>query len=265
MGSSTNSATSGTMNLPLCATTPKLKKHMDTDFEQDDLEHLQGVILSQKAEQHTTDTDDLHGDALRFGYVPLSEARTWGWEKNPKRHDMEGIIESIHTHGFKDPSKYEGLLEGFGHGNGRVQALAQIMDAWDLDYETVPRGILLDDEDNWYVPVLFGVDADSVAKAQAYAIDHNNLTVAGSDLTPDQVSSMWYGEEYLSVLQEMRDDDVYSTTVDQQEIDRLFQQLSVPLSPPDDEDPMEDPDELETDYECPQCGYEWSGSAKPTS
>jgi hypothetical protein len=117
-------------------------------------------------------------ERLRLEYVPLATVALW--DKNPKRHDVGGIIEAIQTYGFKDPPKYEPALnEGKGGivaGNGRIICL-QMMKA-----EGMPRPRGIDETaDDWAVPVVFGVDAESEAAAEAYAVDHNNLTMAGGD------------------------------------------------------------------------------------
>jgi len=65
---------------------------------------------------------------------------------------------------------------GIVAGNGRITAL-QMMQQQGLP---LPRGIQ-EDQGEWLVPVLFGVDAESEAQAQAYCVDSNSLVVTGGD------------------------------------------------------------------------------------
>ncbi len=137
---------------------------------------------------------------LTLRYIPLSAAREW--ERNPKRHDIPGIIASIRLYGFQDPPKFDTSLNngegGLAHGNGRTHALA-IMQA---NGEDPPRGIAVDDVGEWTIPVIFGNDQPSEAIATAYAIDHNNLTLIGGDFSPMQTVRMWNAREYALLLAE---------------------------------------------------------------
>ncbi len=109
-------------------------------------------------------------EQLKLEYVPLSQAKLW--DDNPKLHDIGGLIQSIELHGFGDPPKYDTKLEGLVYGNGRTEALER-MHQEGMD---PPRGIVKLEDDQWAVPIIFGVDAKSKEAAVAFAIDHNNLT-----------------------------------------------------------------------------------------
>jgi hypothetical protein len=62
---------------------------------------------------------------------------------------------------------------GIVEGNGRAEVLRAMREAG----EDPPRGIGVDSEGRWAVPVLFGVDARSRQEAEAYGVDHNALTL----------------------------------------------------------------------------------------
>lgn len=118
---------------------------------------------------------------LRLEYVPLSTAVKWDWVDNAKLHDVGGIIQSIQEYGFRDPPELDATLAdggAFVQGNGRVKALALMQT--DGRYER-PRYIGETEDGEWAVPVLFGADSKSVAAAQAYALDANNLILTGGD------------------------------------------------------------------------------------
>lgn len=137
-------------------------------------------------------------EQLTLRYIPLNQALRW--ERNPKRHGLPEIIESIAHHGFKDPPKFEPLLNdgqgGIVEGNGRIEALTQMH----ADGQQAPRGIIADDNGMWTVPILFGVDAPSMAAAESYGVSHNNLTLAGAGFTPDQIAMLWEPDTYAALL-----------------------------------------------------------------
>ena len=115
-------------------------------------------------------------ERIRIEYVRLDEAVLW--EDNPKLHDLGALIQSIEKHGFRDAPVYDSTLGATIAGNGRLTALHMMMQQ---GYE-LPRGIALDAGDGmWCVPIQFGIDAESLAQALAFAVDHNNLVVTGGD------------------------------------------------------------------------------------
>ncbi len=136
-------------------------------------------------------------DLLRLEYILLDRAVLW--DSNPKKHDIPQLIESIQKHGYKDPAKYEPELNkgqgGLVEGNGRTVAL-KTMKA--RGYPP-PAGVDVTKDGRWAVPVLFGVDAQSEAAAEAYAVDHNNLTLGGGGFTSMDKARLW-DEEYEEVL-----------------------------------------------------------------
>lgn len=141
-------------------------------------------------------------DALDLRYVPLSDLATWS--DNPKIHDFDAIKQSIRKYGFKDPPKYEPRLNnnagGIVEGNGRIEALI----AMKRDGEHVPRGVIEKNEE-WYVPVLFGIDADTEASAEAYAIDHNNIVFPSIGTDLKLLINSYNIEDYGKVLNNLRD------------------------------------------------------------
>lgn len=196
-------------------------------------------------------------EKLRLEYVPLATCLLFA--QNVKLHDLGSIIDSIKRHGFKDPPKWEPTLNGgkggIVAGNGRIQALTWMKGQGD----PVPRGILLEQEsDDWAVPVIFGVDAASEHAAWAYSIDHNSLVMAGGDVTQLDISRV-YDANYAQFLETLNTADQLPVTVDTDDL-ALFRRLAEQDQAP--EAFQEYGDELETDYRCPSCGYEWSGQPR---
>ncbi|MEM7481071.1 MAG: ParB N-terminal domain-containing protein [Acidobacteriota bacterium] len=133
-------------------------------------------------------------EKLELRYVPLAQARRW--DDNPKKHDLEALVRSIETHGFGDPPKFDSTLGALVYGNGRTEALERMRAAG----KEPPRGVGLLDEDEWAVPVIFGVDAESRAAAVAFAIDHNHLTLLGGGLGIEDLVQIWDEEALQDLL-----------------------------------------------------------------
>ena len=159
---------------------------------------------------------ELNGEQLQLKYIPLAKLATW--DRNAKRHDVGAIMQSIQKYGFKDPPKFEPTLNdgkgGIVEGNGR----ATVLQAMKKEDQKPPRGIIVQD-DEWFVPTLFGVDADSQAMAEAYAIDHNNLTMAGGDFDMYDMAKMWDGTAYAKLLNSLHDQNIAPVTMDSSDIE----------------------------------------------
>lgn len=173
-------------------------------------------------------------EQLQIKYVRLDELRRW--DRNPKRHDLGAIADSIARHGFKDPPRYEPALNGgeggIVAGNGRVETLGFMHEQG----RDVPRGLLLDERDSmWLVPVLFGVDAPSQAAAEAYGVDHNALVLLGGDFDAIDLSRLWDGDEYRALIESLAELDELPVTVDADDVERVLQPFSTPTPPPQQE------------------------------
>jgi|GEM_PF-2484831 len=165
-------------------------------------------------------------DQLELRYVPLSALRRW--DRNAKRHDLSALAASIARHGFRDPPAFDAALNGgeggVVEGNGRGDALSLLR----AQGQPRPRGIL-DGGDDWLVPVLFGLDADSQAAAESYGISHNNLTLAGGDFTDLDMARMWDAEGYAAVLEDLARAGETPVGVDESALDALLAALREPL------------------------------------
>lgn len=165
----------------------------------------------------------LKGEALQVLYAPLPLAIQW--ERNAKLHDFALIQQSIYQHGFKDPPKWEPLLNGgkggIVEGNGRCEVLGISQD----EGKDPPRGILTNDvaitaggqmwePGTWFVPILFGVDADSQQAAEAYGVDHNNLVMAGGDFAPTDIAMLYDLDKYQALLDGLDEIEPVSVDID---------------------------------------------------
>lgn len=160
---------------------------------------------------------NLNGEQLQLKYIPLDHVILW--DENPKKHDVGGLMQSIKRYGFVDPPKFDPQLNGgtgaVVFGSGRSKCVKMIKQETPNE---PPRGVLVDDKGEWYLPVLFGVDAESEAVARALAIDHNNLTMAGGDFDLWDYAKMWNQESYAEVLRSLAACDVPPVTMSQDDI-----------------------------------------------
>ena len=146
-------------------------------------------------------------DPPRLVWVKVQEAIDLIWRDNPKRHDMQQLVQSIERYGFQEPAKFDIKLHRRGQavddeptgaiksGNGRIEAVAW-MEAQGKD---LPRGCATNKAGEWVLPLIVGTDARSGAVAQAYAVDANNLTLAGGDFDGFDMARLW-GPEYVDLL-----------------------------------------------------------------
>lgn len=122
------------------------------------------------------------GDELRIYYVPLSQLANHFLEKNSKKHDIGTLHQSFDRHAFRDPIAFDITLNGgkggIVEGNGRLELLCQLRES---GFDP-PKGIKAT-KDDWLVPCIFGMDAESEQDAIAYSISHNLSPMWGSEMT----------------------------------------------------------------------------------
>ncbi|MFD4933444.1 ParB N-terminal domain-containing protein [Streptomyces virginiae] len=106
-------------------------------------------------------------------YIPLTDLPPD--PVNPKRHEVERIIASIEDHGFIETPVVDERTGLTITGHGRRKALIEMQTRG----EPVPRGLLVDDDGGWLVPVTRGWSSTSDRQARAVLILLNRLTTAG--------------------------------------------------------------------------------------
>ena len=204
-------------------------------------------------------------DPPRLVWVKVQDAVELIWRDNPKRHDMQQLVQSVGRYGFQAPAKFDAKLHRRGQGidddplgaikagNGRIEAVAWM----ESQGQDLPRGCAVNKAGEWVMPLLVGTDARSGAVAQAYAVDDNNLTLAGGDFDGFDMARLW-GPEYTELLSGLNE---LPVSVDAE----MLSLLSVAFNPDTlgaevPEDFPEYDEDLDVEYKCPKCGYEWSGS-----
>jgi hypothetical protein len=191
-------------------------------------------------------------ERLQVRYVPLETLELW--DRNPKVHSLEKLQTSVERYGFKDPLKFEPSLNngrgGIIEGNGRAQVLRAMKEAG----EEPPRGIGVDAEGGWAVPVLFGVDARSRAEAESYGVDHNALTLAGGGLGFEDLLQVFDEGQLKALLSETPDAADLLVSFDPAELDAL---LAGPAFDPEDAGSQPRLDS-KAPITCPACGHEFT-------
>lgn len=184
-------------------------------------------------------------DKPRIQWVSVDEAQAMIWGDNMKLHDIGALTISIEKHGFQELPKYDEKLRGIKSGNGRIEAVYRLYH--EGSRETPPRGIAIDSDGTWYVPILFGTDAVSENAAKAYAVDANNLTMLGGDFTVFDMATMWEGEAYKDLVREVAEAGEWFASMDGDDIDALL----------DDDDELLDLEEQDPgDYDDDDSPYD---------
>ncbi len=187
-------------------------------------------------------------DEIRIEYHRLDAVARWA--RNPKRHDIGAIVESIRRYGMVDPPKYDAALGALVYGNGRDEALEWMHAQGDRP----PRGVRVDSDGMWLIPVKVGIDQDTPEQAEALALDHNNLSLSGGDFTAYDMARMW-GEGYTDILAGLATADALPITVDGDALDVLLAGAANDLLV-DAPEPGSGRD-AEDFHECPKCGFQW--------
>ena len=160
--------------------------------------------------------------ALQVNLAPTADIHPAPWNVRTG-HDVAGIAESIRINGFRDPIEVWRKTGEIVAGEGRYHAAVML--------ELVE------------VPVIFH-DFDSLASAKRYAIANNRLTD----------KSEWDLPALTDTLGEL--DSLAGTGFDEAELPGLG---GADASPPEDFASYDE--DIETQFCCPKCGYEWSGRA----
>ncbi len=195
---------------------------------------------------------------LRIEYVRLD--RVTLWDRNPKEHDIGAIVESIKRYGFRDAVVYDGALNGgaggIAAGNGRAMALLVMM----RDGSEPPDGIDIDASDGmWAMPVQFGIDSASQAAAEAFALDHNNLTMMGGGFSALDVSRMYDEAAYVELLKGLGNaGGGMPVSIDDDDL-RLIKKIMA-SNLPENVEFKEYDESVEDEVEyitCSKCGHKW--------
>jgi len=109
---------------------------------------------------------------VRVEYMALSELLRA--PRNPKHHDIDAVLDSFSRFGFVNPVIRDERTGRLVAGHGRLDALQQAKAAG----QKPPEGIR-EVSDEWYLPVVRGVEFENEAEAEAYLVADNQTTLLG--------------------------------------------------------------------------------------
>jgi hypothetical protein len=178
-------------------------------------------------------------DYVRLDQVQLAK-------RNPKGHAGEAIARSIAHHGFGELPLRDERTGRLVAGHGRYEQLVAMQAAG----EDPPDGITLDEDGMWQMPVITGWASRSDVDAETYLIGSNEITTLGG----------WDAEGLVAVLDDVHKAGLLDLTgINSDRFREMADKLHEP-GPPDDFPGYGD--DIETSYQCPMCGYQWSGRPK---
>jgi hypothetical protein len=191
---------------------------------------------------------------LQIRYVRLRDSVLW--DRNPKKNDLGGIIESIRLHGFRDAPIFDGALGAIVAGNGRTTALHEMRQVGQQpeDEHWPPQGIVADAEGEWWMPMQFGIDAGSREQAEAFGLDHNLLTATGGDLGLPELAGLFDHDRLVAVLQASAEAGARVVTLDGDDLDALLR----PPLPPEGREVGRDAADGVAMCTCPECGHRFA-------
>lgn len=106
-------------------------------------------------------------------YLPLSEIEKW--PRNPKKHDLPTIKDSIRRFGFVELPVRDEKSGRLVAGHGRQEALSEMH----AQGEEPPANVRVREDGEWLVPILCGISFKDDREAEAYIIASNRLTERG--------------------------------------------------------------------------------------
>lgn len=194
------------------------------------------------------------GDPRRIDMLPLRLLLPT--IRNPKDHDLEGIIASLIRFGYGDVIGIDERTKRLISGHGRTEALAK-MEAEGID---PPEGVHVIDGE-WCVPVTRGWRSSNDDEAEGYLVAANKLGENGGwdrDLLAEMLEAM---DPTIRLAAGVTDDELADM------LDRFGNENPHDYRPPREGEAPEDFPEfgegMAVDFSCPRCGHGWRGNPKP--
>jgi len=103
--------------------------------------------------------------------------------------------------------------------------------------EALPRGLRLEG-DEWHVPIQFGVDAATPGEAEAFGVDHNNLTAAGGGGGREALTDLWDAAGIHALLEDLGGNGAAPNTADAFDDYEAFAQAVGKPTSDDSKDPQ---------------------------
>lgn len=185
---------------------------------------------------------------MRVTFERLSELERW--PRNPKKHDHEGVSDSMTRWGYTIPIAIDEGTKRIVAGHGRLETL-QLRKSRGED---PPERVKVDPETGeWLVPVLRGIAFPNPEEAEAYLLADNRQTELGG-----------YDDAILAeMLREHQEKakGLIGVGWNEEQVADLVASLAE-LEEPPDMNPPEAPEEFQEFHEdsketihCPKCGF----------
>ncbi|MEU8195255.1 hypothetical protein AB0C10_15890 [Microbispora amethystogenes] len=187
--------------------------------------------------------------------------------RNPKDHDLQSIRKSIEAFGCIVAGEIDERTGRLVVGHGRKE----VLEGMAAEGKSPPEGIHLGDDGTWLAPIVRGWSSRSDADAEAYLIANNRTSEKGG----------WQNGMLAAALQDIQAADealLAATGYSPDDLADLEEALAADAHIADDIDhgdgglgpsPQDAPDDfpsfdedIETEYRCPRCQYEWSGKPR---
>lgn len=167
---------------------------------------------------------------LTIEYMPVAELVKW--DRNPKKHSLDGIERSIRERGYIDPIIIDERSGKMVSGHGRARCLLKMQE----ENQLVPDRVKVDSTGAWLVPVLRGVSFATDSEAEAYIIAANRLVEAGG----------WDNALLAELLSDLREaGHLDSTGYSESEADALLAELQKSTAAEGDDEEEKVPEEVE--------------------
>lgn len=183
---------------------------------------------------------------LRIEYVPLEDLE--GWPRNPKRHDIKEISNSMSDFGYVSPVIIDETTSKIAAGHGRIDSLKVLRGQ---GKEPPERIQVIDGQ--WHVPVVRGIHFKSEQDVERFLIADNYLTEKGG----------WDSKALAELLSEFVSEDeklLKGLGVGIKEYDALVASLEAPVKPLN----LAGGNKPKTMFEhtCPRCGFKFQTEGK---
>lgn len=200
-------------------------------------------------------------------YMPIAEIPAAA--RNAKDHDLSSIRRSIETFGCVVAGEIDERTGQLVAGHGRREVLMQMQ----AEGANPPEGVQLAEDGTWMAAIVRGWRSRSDADAEAYMIAHNRTNEKGGwdkDLLAESLKEIQQADEALLAATGYSADEAATLqealAADQHVIDGVLDDHDDDSASDEDgpspEDFQEIDDDIPTDYQCPRCGYEWSGKPR---
>ncbi|QFY09622.1 hypothetical protein GBF35_25860 [Nonomuraea phyllanthi] len=200
-------------------------------------------------------------------YMPLQDIPSA--TRNAKDHDLASIRRSIETFGCVVAGEIDERTGRLVAGHGRKEVLMAMC----AEGVTPPEGVQLAEDGTWLAALVRGWRSRSDADAEAYMIAHNRTNERGGwdqdvliksladiqQADSSLLAATGYSSDELADLEEALAVDAHVAVGVHDDGGEVDDNTATGPSP---EEFQEFDDDIATDYQCPRCGYEWSGKPR---